>query len=440
MAKIDPSPIKVNATDFRLDDNGNLEVDISRDILVNDVQGGSGLEKATRQEAADGVGEPKEGYVSEDIEFDIYFGGEVITKYTKRFYYKVTEPAVQPQDRFKVINVLLSRSTSNPCQDLTSNNLVSITLYYDKKSDSPYNTRLYTQQVKDNEQPAPFLWSGTDNNDNQFQWAQFPDTNGGQAFFYKINHPGDDVRPDEAYVEILNSNADRKSCNTTRTTYPISLFLAPNYSDSPDVSKAMVCSPSYSGRGVSFNRQTIEVFVLQNPNSDGFSLYQQTLFEEDGVTPIHPLRLNVFGSIQTNNFVVKVADDEVAPYYYLGESTITTPLYKNVPCYRVGNQLDVCFIDSTENPPRELTDCEIIENNLIPGSEGGPPEDKITATCKGVSYTWNGTQWYEDEEQEEGNGNGTSNPPSGGGPSNPPNRTRGTRTTPRTRSIGGRGL
>jgi len=407
MAKIDPSPIKVDVSDFRLDDNGNLEVDISRDILVNDVQGGSGLEKATSRDAADGVGEPKEGYVSEDVEFDIYFSGEVITKYTKRFYYKVTEPPTQPQERFTPINVLLSRSTSNPCQDLTSNNLVSLTLYYDKNSNSPYNIKLYSKQVKDNEQPAPFLWSGQDRNGNKFQWAQFPDTNGGEAFFYKINHPGDDARPDESYVEILNSNADRKSCNVTRTTYPISLFLSANYSDAPEVTKAMVCSTSYSGRGGSFTRQTINVFVLQNPNSEGFSLYQQTLFEEDGVTPIHPLRLNLFGGIRTNNFVVKIADDDVAPYYYLGESTITTPLYKDVPCYRVGNQLDLCFVETDEGE-LTLNDCQILYNQLPPGSDG-VPDDKDTLVCDNKTYTWNGTQWWEQQQEEGGNGNGNGN-------------------------------
>ena len=440
MAKIDPSPIKVNVSDFRLDENGDLEVSISRDILVNDVERGSGLVKATKQEASDGVGEPKEGYIAEDVEFDIYFADEVITRHTKRFYYKVTEPTVQPQDRFIPINVLLSRSTSNPCQDLTSNNLVSLTLYYDKNVNSPYNTRLYTQQVKDNEQPASFLWLGQDRNDNKFQWAQFPDTTGGGDFFYKINHPSGDVRPDESYVEILNSDADRKSCNVNRTTYPISLFLGPNFNDASDVNKAMICSPSYSSRGGTFTRETIEAFVLENPNSEGFSLYQQTLFEEDGVTPIHPLSLNVFGSTRTNNFTVKVADDDIAPYYYLAESTITTPLYKDVPCFRVGNQLDLCFIDANENQPIELTDCDIVTLNLRPGSEGGPPEDKITAVCNGQSYTWNGTTWYLDEDQDNETPNEGGNQPSGGtqpsgnGPLTPPNRTTG------NRPIQGRGL
>lgn len=400
MATVEQVPIKVNVSDFRLDDNGNLEVDIFRNILVDDVQAGSGLRKATTTEAADNVGEPKEGYLSEDVEFDIYFGGEVITKYTKRFYYKVTEPPPDPLERFIPINVLLSRSTSNPCQDLTSNNLVSLTLYYDKNLDSPYNTRLYTQQVNDNVSPAPFLWSGKDSNDNQFQWVQFPDTNGGEALFRKIYHPviGEDVNPEDFYVRILNSNADRKSCNITRTTYPISLFLAPNYSDSPDATKAMVCSPSYSSRGGSFTRQTIEVFVLQNPNSEGFSLYQQTLFEEDGVTPIHPLSLNVFGSTRTNNFVVKIADDDVAPYYYLGESTITTPLYKDVPCYRVGNQLDLCYVNPNDDDPPPLDDCEIRDKQLAPGSVG-VPADKETLVCDNKTYTWDGEVWQQQTTQ-----------------------------------------
>lgn len=402
MATIEPRPIKVNVSDFHLDENGNLKVSILRDIVVND---GSGLEKATTTDAADNVGEPKEGYLSEDVEFDIYFGGEVITTYTKRFYYKVTEPPTEPEKRFKSINVLLSRSTSNPCQDLTSNNLVSLTLYYDKNSDTQYNIKLYTQQVNVNESPAPFLWLGKDSNDNQFQWAQFPDTNGGEALFYKIYHPSGDVNPEDAYVKILNTNADRKSCNVTRTTYPISLFLSPNYSDSPGVTKAMVCSPSYSGRGGSFTRQTIEVFVLQNPNSEGFSLYQQTLFEEDGVTPIHPLSLNVFGSTRTNNFVVKIADDDVAPYYYLGESTITTPLYKDVPCYRVGNQLDLCYVNPNDDDPPPLADCEIRDKQLPPGSDG-VPADKDTLVCDDKTYTWDGEVWQQQTTQGGGSGLG----------------------------------
>lgn len=427
MAKIDRSPIKVEAKNFRIDENGNLQVDISRELLVIELPENKQVERSTRREAADGVGEPKEGYLAEDVEFDIYFGGTKITEYTERFYYKVIDGPVQPQERFKPINVLLSRSTSQPCLDLTSNNIIGLTLYYDKNQNSPYNTKLYTQQVLDNVSPAAFVWGGKGRNNNKFEWVNFPDTSGDTDFFYKVKHPPGDSDPDtKSFVYISNTNEDRKSCNITRETYPIKLFIGKNYSTNSSLVKSMVCTPSVSTQGGTFTRLEIDAFVLENPNSTTFDLYQQILYEEDGVTPIHPIQLNTFGSTTTNNFTVKVADDDVAPYYYLAESTVTTPLFKNTPCYRVGNQLGLCFDNSVQEEFSErLTDCEIVDGGLVPGSEGGPPEDKITAVCRGDAYTWNGTQWYLNEENgngEDDNGeddNGNNQGGVGGGTRNP---------------------
>jgi hypothetical protein len=81
-----------------------------------------------------------------------------------------------------------------------------------------------------------------------------------------------------------------------------------------------------------------------------------------------------------------------------------------------------------DNELTELTDCDIVDNNLRPGEEGGPPEDKITAVCRGDEYTWNGIRWYKNEEQNNGDPPSSTNPPSTGGPGGPPpNRTRGIR-------------
>jgi len=454
MANINPSPIKVEAKNFRLNDDGSLSVDIERELVIQGLEDNKKVERSTKREAADGIGEPKEGYLAEDVEFDIYFGGTKITEYTERFYYKVIDGPTPPQDKLTPINVLLSRSTSNPCLDLSSNNLVSITLYYDKKFNSPFNKSLYTQQVKENESAEPYRWTATDSNDNRFQWAQFPDSNDADKYFYKINFPPDDIDPSKgAGAEIGNANSDRKSCNITRETYPIKLFIGKNYSTNSSLVKNMVCTPSVSTRGGTFTRLEIDAFVLENPNSDTFDLYQQILYEEDGVTPIHPIQLNTFGATTTKNFTVKVADDDVAPYYYLAESTVTTPLFKDTPCYRVGNQLGLCFVDPNEEDPIPLTDCDIVDNNLRPGSEGGPPEDKTIAVCRGDEYEWNGTQWYLNEENGEDGGtpSGGGTTPSGGGNQGggnqgggnqgggnqgggnqggglPPNRTRGTRS------------
>ena len=73
MAKIDPSPIKLTSNSFSIDEQGNLSVDITRNLLVNDVKQGSGLVEVTRREAADGGGEPKDGYIAEDVACEIYF-------------------------------------------------------------------------------------------------------------------------------------------------------------------------------------------------------------------------------------------------------------------------------------------------------------------------------------------------------------------------------
>ena len=439
MAKIDPSPIKLTSNSFSIDEQGNLSVDITRNLLVNDVKQGSGLVEVTRREAADGVGEPKDGYIAEDVEFEIYFSETEVTKHTERFYYKITPPKQEPKDKFTPINVLLSRSTSNPCQDLTGGRLTSLELFYDKNANSPFGKPLYTRQVKENTGAEQYRWNGIDNRGIKFQWAQFPDATNGSEYFYKINYPPDDIDPTEgAGVEISNANSDRKTCNVTRDVYKLDLFLAKNYSTSEDVTKNMICTPSYTSRGGTFTRSTIEVYVLDNPNAESFDLTQQILFEEDGVTPINPIEINVFGNVETNNLTVKLADNDIAPYYYLGESTVTTPLFKDAPCYKVGNQLGVCFVASNEedNELTELTDCDIVDNQLAPGSEGGPPESKVTAVCRGFEYTWNGTQWYKEDENAENPPTGnpptgnppTGNPPSTGGPGGPPpSRTRGIR-------------
>lgn len=69
---------------------------------------------------------------------------------------------------------------------------------------------------------------------------------------------------------------------------------------------------------------------------------------------------------------------------------------------------------SQTTPIGGLSDCQIVNNNLQPGSEGGPPQEKITATCNGIDYTWNGIRWFPDINEagsnQGGSGNGTEQP------------------------------
>jgi len=67
---------------------------------------------------------------------------------------------------------------------------------------------------------------------------------------------------------------------------------------------------------------------------------------------------------------------------------------------------------SQTTPIGGLSDCQIVTDNLQPGSEGGPPQEKITATCNGINYTWNGTRWFPQNNNE---GNTEPNQSGGGG-------------------------
>lgn len=84
--------------------------------------------------------------------------------------------------------------------------------------------------------------------------------------------------------------------------------------------------------------------------------------------------------------------------------------------------------EDNDLPPQiNISDCFIVQNNLRPGSEGGPPESKVTATCKDIDYIWNGTRWFpETQNNGEPNNQGSSENQgsgnSGGGGSNNPLR------------------
>ena len=88
------------------------------------------------------------------------------------------------------------------------------------------------------------------------------------------------------------------------------------------------------------------------------------------------------------------------------------------------NQGDSDNTSSQTTPIGGLTDCTIVQDNLQPGIEGGPPESKVTATCNGVDYVWNGTRWFPETQNngEPNNQGGSGNSGGGGGFNDLPGR------------------
>lgn len=372
---------------FKWTPNGNLVVEIRRLIELT----GNNIENVSfsdERDALNSKGELKDGYVREEIEFEILLddNDKSVTKQTAYFYYKYTISEEEILPPYLPIELSISRQDTSFCDDPS---LLETRTFYVKTSELTeaqinnvqnggfvFGADLYVDAFRQGQLLRDFkdLWDGKLTNGDTAYYTFFPNaTSYEDKKYYRIGER--DTTNSTGYfnfgkISYYVASDTEQTCTKKPTVYLLDVLISPDLGDGKDNFNA-ICN------GLEGLRQPLQVYVDEDPTTSSFNLAGKRFYDIQG----NPLSQSSFQVTNRSGktvraLYVKQSFPREIPYFVLSFNS-------DGSVSAGGNAVRTC-----NRASETLSDCDLLKDNIAPDN----PD--TTIFCNGRTYAWNGNVWY----------------------------------------------
>jgi hypothetical protein len=407
--------------DFEFTQDGNLIIPFERSAPYR-TSNGVTIITVPEEAALDSSGNLKEGFFSEEFEFELEIENTLTQRFTRSIYY--TYPQVvddggggdsggeTPGNEIKCEDpnaanygekgdCIYQSGPQPPTEEPTAVYLPFLISYnptYEpcsfKNLDSTYNVYIKKETSNDTIFGKPLY------NDQQGKLINdFVEQQGYRYItLYGENHK---KRYYEIKQQVVQSNQDAPddyyyyidefgftTCTPPPTVYRIDVEVSQNKGNE-STNKAIMCDRKLTGNPSAYRYQ-FTVYVTEDPNKSNFTIADKVLYNSDGTRmDINTLSISTGYGIGYPDMIKSLDGNDV---YLLRQVSNTAT---NEYFYRVESQrIFTCGDNGApggDTGGTTYTDCDLLSYNISPTEAGNPSRTEIV--CNERYYIWDGSNW-----------------------------------------------